>query len=111
MKINNTFLQTRLQLYVGEVTNIRSGPLRNFRLCHVDSLISFLLLVRAKIMIRNDQNPFDQVSVVIYCLRRMPAFPRFSLSPLSIRQRWRKRTSETSWLTFLIRSSSPPYST
>ena len=58
------FLQTRLQLYVGEVTNIRNGPLRNFRLCHVDSLISFLLLVRAKIMIRNEQNPFDQVSII-----------------------------------------------
>ena len=59
------FVQTKLQLYVGEVTNIRSGPLRNFRLCHVDSLISFLLLVRAKIMIRNDQNPFDQVLLKI----------------------------------------------
>ena len=67
--IDNTFLQTRLKLYVGEVTNIRSGPLRNFRLCHVDSLISFLLLVRAKIMIRNEQNPFDQVSIIFYGMR------------------------------------------
>ena len=49
------------------MTSIRS-PLRNFRLCHVDSLISFLLLVRAKIMIRNDQNPFDQVSKATYLL-------------------------------------------
>lgn len=63
------FLQTRLQLYVGEVTNIRNGPLRNFRLCHVDSLISFLLLVRAKIMIRNEQNPFDQVSIIFWCMQ------------------------------------------
>ena len=31
------------------------------RLCHVDSLIKFLGLIRAKIMIRNDQNPFEQV--------------------------------------------------
>ena len=46
------------------MSNIRSGPLRNFRLCHVDSLISFLLLVRAKIMIRNEQNPFDQVGII-----------------------------------------------
>ena len=60
------FLQTKLQLYVGEVTNIRRGPLRNFRLRHVDSLISFLLLVRAKIMIRNVQNPFDQVLLTQY---------------------------------------------
>ena len=59
---NNTFdVQTQLRLYVGEVTNIKNGPLRHFHLCHVDSLINFLLLVRAKIMIRNDQNPFEQV--------------------------------------------------
>jgi len=50
---------TKLKLYVGEVTNTK-GPLRNFHLSHVDSLISFLLLVRAKTMIKNDQNPFEQ---------------------------------------------------
>ena len=39
----------------------KNSPLRHIRLCHVDALIKFLGLVRAKIMIRNDQNPFEQV--------------------------------------------------
>ena len=39
----------------------KNSPLRHIRLCHVDALIQFLGLVRAKIMIRNDQNPFEQV--------------------------------------------------
>ena len=38
-----------------------NSPIRYFRLCHVDALIAFLRLVRAKFMIRNDQNPFEQV--------------------------------------------------
>jgi len=51
----------KLKLYVGEVVNGKNGPLRNLTLGHVDSVIDFLLLIRAKIMTKNDQNPFEQV--------------------------------------------------
>ena len=51
----------KLKLYVGEVVNAKNGPLRNLTLANVDSVIDFLLLIRAKIMTKNDQNPFEQV--------------------------------------------------
>ena len=75
--------QAILRLFTGsEVSPEKSqsqSPLRHFRLCHVDSIIKFLILrlVRAKkIMIRNDQNPFEQVILItiiklksfLYCL-------------------------------------------
>eukprot|EP00923_Selenidium_pygospionis_P053798 GHVN01093709.1.p1 GENE.GHVN01093709.1~~GHVN01093709.1.p1 ORF type:complete len:2403 (+),score=325.49 GHVN01093709.1:991-7209(+) len=47
-----------LSLYIGE-GNAGSSPLRHFMLCQVDSLIKFMGLVRAKVMIRNEQNPFE----------------------------------------------------
>ena len=52
----------KLKLYVGEVVNAKNGPLRNLTLANVDSVIDFLLLIRAKIMTKNDQNPFEQVT-------------------------------------------------
>ena len=59
-----TFLQATLRLYIGDENNAKNSPLRHFRLCHVDSLIKFMGLVRAKVMINNDQNPFEQVNNV-----------------------------------------------
>ena len=55
--------QARLQLHRGEALRGHSGPLRGLTLTHVDSVVDFLLFVRAKRMIRNRQNVFEQVGL------------------------------------------------
>jgi len=66
-----------LHLYIGDDVSAKNSPLRHTRLCHVDALIKFLGLVRAKIMIRNDQNPFEQDIPLEY---RVP-LPNHSIIP------------------------------
>ena len=68
------FMET-LRLYTGEGVAPELSPLRHFTLGHVDSIIKFLSLVRAKIMIRNEQNPFE---------RDIPLEYRVSLPPETI---------------------------
>ena len=64
----NISFKDSLHLYLGDDVNAKNSPLRHIRLCHVDALIKFLGLVRAKFMIRNDQNPFEQVmSILMSC--------------------------------------------
>ena len=65
----NHYYQAKLRLYIGDDNNAKHSPLRHFTLGHVDSLIKFMGLVRAKVMIRNDQNPFEQVT----CLSSEPS--------------------------------------
>jgi hypothetical protein len=56
-------LLTRLRLHRGEGGGQAGagGPLRGLRIAHLDSLVDFLWFVRAKRMIRNKQNVFEQV--------------------------------------------------
>ena len=54
--------QANLHLYNGDIPGSTiGGPFRHLQLGHVDSLLNFLLLVRAKRMIKNGQSPFEQV--------------------------------------------------
>ena len=54
--------QATLHLYNGSSeTGMTKGPLYHLQLAHIDSLLNFLLLVRAKRMIKQAQSPFDQV--------------------------------------------------
>jgi len=56
----------RLRLYRDEGDQKNGGPLRGLKLCHLDALINFLLFVRAKRMIHNRQNVFEQVIPLAY---------------------------------------------
>ena len=58
-------LLRRLHLYQGEGELHVGGPLRGLKVCHVDHLIDFLWFIRAKRMIRNRQNVFEQVDIVL----------------------------------------------
>jgi len=60
-------LLRRLHLYQGEGELHAGGPLRGLKVCHVDHLIDFLWFIRAKRMIRNRQNVFEQVIPLPYC--------------------------------------------
>jgi len=61
-----SFLAT-LHLYNGSSeTGMTKGPLYHLQLAHIDSLLNFLLLVRAKRMIKQAQSPFDQVIPLAY---------------------------------------------
>eukprot|EP00092_Neocalanus_flemingeri_P023314 GFUD01025278.1.p1 GENE.GFUD01025278.1~~GFUD01025278.1.p1 ORF type:complete len:2291 (+),score=510.26 GFUD01025278.1:413-6874(+) len=56
-----------LHLYNGDIPgSTNGGPFRHLQLAHVDSLLNFLLLVRAKRMIKNGQSPFEQVIPLAY---------------------------------------------
>eukprot|EP00090_Calanus_glacialis_P031123 TRINITY_DN5102_c0_g1_i8.p1 TRINITY_DN5102_c0_g1~~TRINITY_DN5102_c0_g1_i8.p1 ORF type:complete len:2193 (-),score=498.77 TRINITY_DN5102_c0_g1_i8:57-6239(-) len=56
-----------LHLYNGDIPgSTNGGPFRHLQLGHVDSLLNFLLLVRAKRMIKNGQSPFEQVIPLAY---------------------------------------------
>jgi len=57
----------RLHLYQGEGGLLSGGPLRGLKIFHVDHLIDFFWFVRAKRMIRNRQNVFEQVIPLAYC--------------------------------------------
>ena len=59
-------LLRRLHLYQGEGELHAGGPLRGLKVCHVDHLIDFLWFIRAKRMIRNRQNVFEQVDIVLH---------------------------------------------
>jgi len=57
----------KLHLFNGDAQGSTSGgPFRHLQLAHVDALLNFLLLVRAKRMIKNGQSPFEQVIPVAY---------------------------------------------
>ena len=57
-------LLRRLHLYQGEGGLLSGGPLRGLKIFHVDHLIDFFWFVRAKRMIRNRQNVFEQVAII-----------------------------------------------
>merc|ERR1719369_1073005 len=63
-----------LHLYNGDIAgSTNGGPFRHLQLTHVDSLLNFLLLVRAKRMIKNGQSPFEQVIPLAYRCPLPPA--------------------------------------
>ena len=57
-------LLRRLHLYQGEGGPLTPGPLRGLKVFHVDHIIDFFWFVRAKRMIRNRQNVFEQVDFI-----------------------------------------------
>jgi len=68
------FLAKSLHLYNGDLPgSTNGGPFRHLQLAHVDSLLNFLLLVRAKRMIKNGQSPFEQVIPLAYRCPLPPA--------------------------------------
>ena len=91
-----------MRLYIGDESSVKNSPLRHFSLCHVDSLIKFMGLVRAKVMIRNDQNPFEQVMfnfTLLYSIILVQDIPL----------EYRVSLDSTAFIPDLLRSVSPQW--
>ena len=77
-------LLRRLHLYQGEGGLLSGGPLRGLKIFHVDHLIDFFWFVRAKRMIRNRQNVFEQVAIIIVRQNMRQTLTRLSPLPTAL---------------------------